>query len=61
MCRMQRAVRRRRRIKNDMLLWKLQLFSFFFRPASALVPLLFSDQSLASLRNPAVSSQCVAS
>lgn len=46
-------------MKNDMLLCKLQLF--FFRPASALVPLLFSDHSLASLRNPAVSSHCVAS
>jgi len=34
---------------------------FFFRSASALVPLLFSDHSLASLRNPAVSSHCVAS
>lgn len=48
-------------MKNDMLLSKLQLVGFFFRPTSALVPLLFSDHSLASLRNPAVSSHCVAS
>lgn len=36
-------------------------YFFFPRLASALVPLLFSDHSSASLRNPAVSSHCVAS